>query len=264
MAPADPMIRLFPATENQWWGEADPRYTHPAGLFGGWTAAALLQAASLAPGDRGEPLSLTVLYTDAVLPSRFEISTRLLRAGARLQFWRAELVQDDRLRADAQITFGARRSSLGFLDISPPQAPPPDAPGLHAPPPAGAPFFRQYETRWVSAPPHHGPGLPARSLFWLRDAHGRALSAVSLAAMADFAPPRTFYFSTALRPSSTVSMNVYFHATRDELASVGDDFILSEVFARRCESGFYDHEVRLWSRSGTLLATSEQVAAFRD
>jgi acyl-CoA thioesterase len=59
-------------------------------------------------------------------------------------------------------------------------------------------------------------------------------------------------------------MNVYFHAMPDELAGVGDDWVLSEVDCRRCEGGYFDHQLKLWSRSGALLATSEQVAAFRD
>jgi serine protease Do len=45
---------------------------------------------------------------------------------------------------------------------------------------------------------------------------------------------------------------------------VGSGFILSEVHCRRCEGGYFDHELRLWSPDGALLATSEQVAAFRD
>ncbi len=45
---------------------------------------------------------------------------------------------------------------------------------------------------------------------------------------------------------------------------LGGGWILSEVHCRRCEGGYFDHELKLWSRSGKLLATSEQVAAFRD
>ena len=48
------------------------------------------------------------------------------------------------------------------------------------------------------------------------------------------------------------------------VADAGNDFILSEVHCRRCEGGYFDHELKLWSRNGVLLATSEQVAAFRD
>ena len=64
--------------------------------------------------------------------------------------------------------------------------------------------------------------------------------------------------------SATVSMTTHFHATPDEMTAVGSRFVLSEVHCRRCEGGYFDHELRLWSPDGALLATSEQVAAFRD
>jgi len=61
-----------------------------------------------------------------------------------------------------------------------------------------------------------------------------------------------------------VSMNVYFHGADDEVAAVGSDFVLTETDCRRCEGGYFDHSLKLWSKSGALLMTSEQVAAFRD
>ncbi len=59
-------IDLRPAGENLWAGEADTDYSHPAGQFGGWTAAVLLKAAMNESGERGLPLSITVLFPDAV------------------------------------------------------------------------------------------------------------------------------------------------------------------------------------------------------
>jgi hypothetical protein len=59
-------------------------------------------------------------------------------------------------------------------------------------------------------------------------------------------------------------MTTHFHATPDEIAAVGARFVLNEVHCRRCEGGYFDHSLKLWSKSGALLMTSEQVAAFRD
>ena len=101
-------------------------------------------------------------------------------------------------------------------------------------------------------------------MFWLRDVNERKIDYVLLAAMSDFAPPRPSWKRKAMVQSSTVSMTTHFHATEQELKDVGSDFVLSEVECRRCEGGYFDHELKLWSRSGALLATSEQVAAFRD
>jgi acyl-CoA thioesterase len=256
-------VKLTPAGENLWAGVADPDYAHPGGRFGGWTAAALLKAAMEEPGERGDPLSLTVLFTDAVNDGPIFVSTRLLRAGARLQFWRAELSQGDKVRAHAQIAFGVRRETDGFTDAVMPAMPPPNDPSLLAFSPPTK-FGEQLQARWKNSPMTPGEGVPARSLFWSRHKWGFGMDYLLLALLADYAPPRVGIKRGTFLMSSTVSMNVYFHAKPDELAEVGDDWVLSEVDCRRCEGGYFDHVLKLWSRSGALLATSEQVAAFRD
>jgi acyl-CoA thioesterase len=261
-------LELKPAGVNLWVGEADPSYAHLGGRFGGWTAAMLLRAAMLEPGDRGEPLSLTVLFTDAIGDGPIEISTRLLRSGARLQFWRSELAQRGKLCAHGQVTFGMRRETTAYTDAVMPKVKPPEEiiipPGMVPPP---VPFLQQFQSRWLTIPfPNHpdvDTNAPTRSVFWGRDAHGRAMDYTWLAAICDYAPPRVAWKRREFTPSSTVSMTVHFHATPDELAEVGSDFTLTEVDCRRCEGGYFDHELKVWSRSGRLLATSEQVAAFR-
>jgi acyl-CoA thioesterase len=259
-----PSIALKPAGINVWAGEADAAYSHFGGRFGGWTAAVLLRAAMLEDGERGDPLSLTVLYPDAIGDGPIQVSTRLLRAGSRLQFWRSEISQRDKLCAHAQATFGVRRETTRFTDAEMPKAPPPEDQTLvESVPPV--PFGQQFSARWASQSPLLGAdGGPASSLFWIKDKQGRAIDHVLLAALADFAPPRVMYKVRKFMMTSTVSMTVHFHATPQELAEVGDDYVLSEVECRRCEGGYFDHELKLWSRSGALLATSEQVAAFRD
>jgi acyl-CoA thioesterase len=259
-----PSIDLKLAGENIWAGEADPAYAHHGGRFGGWTAAVLLRAAMLEDGERGDPLSLTVLYTDAIGDGPIEVSTRLLRAGSRLQFWRSEISQRGKLCAHAQVTFGVRRGTTRFTDAVMPSPPPPESDMLvESVPPV--PFGQQFSARWATPSPLLGASEgPASSLFWIRDKHGRGIDHVLLAAMADFAPPRVMYRTGKFTMTSTVSMTVHFHATPEELAEVGDSYVLSEVHCRRCEGGYFDHELKLWSRLGALLATSEQMAAFRD
>ncbi len=257
-------IVLKQAGANLWAGEADPAYSHFGGRFGGWTAAVLLRAAMLEEGERGDPLSLTVLYPDAIGDGPIQVSTRLLRSGSRLQFWRSELSQRDKLCAHAQVTFGIRRKTTRFTDAVMPAPPPPESDKLVESVPA-VPFGQQFSARWATQSPLLGADDgPASSLFWIRDKQGRAIDHVLLAALADFAPPRVMYKTRKFMMSSTVSMTVHFHATPEELADVGGNYVLSEVHCRRCEGGYFDHELKLWSRSGVLLATSEQVAAFRD
>ena len=145
-------------------------------------------------------------------------------------------------------------------------APPPDSDWLAEwTPPAG--FGAQFQTRWITPTPR-SPDLdrskPASSLVWQRDRAGRPLDTLMLAALADLAPPRVIWKRDAISGSATVSMTTHFHATPEEMTAVGSRFILSEVHCRRCEGGYFDHELKLWSPDGALLATSEQVAAYRD
>ncbi len=258
------LIQLRPAAENLWAGEADTTYSHPGGQFGGWTAAVLLTAAMMEPGERGGPLSLTVMFTDAIGAGPIEISTRPLRAGARLQFWRAELSQRGKVCAHAQITFGMRRPSAGFTDAEMPSVPPPEDPSMTSFSPPTR-FGEQLDGRSPPWPPSYKPGAgPARTMFWTRHQHGVGMDYALLAMMADFAPPRPMIKRGTFMMSSTVTMNVYFHASEAELAAVGEDYTLNDTVCRRCEGGYFDHELHLWSRSGALLMTSEQVAAYRD
>jgi acyl-CoA thioesterase len=258
------LIQLRPGAENLWAGEADTVYSHPAGQFGGWTAAVLLKAAMLESGDRGAPLSITTLFTDAVGPGPIEVRTRLLRAGARLQFWRAEVAQRDKVCAHAQITFGQRRPAKGFTDAVMPELAPPNDPRMisFVPP---TEFGKQLEACSLPWPPDWKPGtVPARSIFWARHKGGVGADHCLLAFLADFAPPRPMLKTGKFMFSSTVSMNIYFHGTDEEVAAVGDGYALNDTVARRCEGGYFDHELHLWSPSGALLMTSEQVAAYRD
>lgn len=259
-------IQLAATGENLWSGHVDPAYRGFGSQFGGWTAATLLKAILLEEQAKGRPLSESVLFLESINEGPFEISTRLIRSGARLQFWRSELHQGGKCCAHAQVTLGVRRDTISFTDAIMPEAPPPDTDGLGEwTPPAG--FGAQYRSRWITPMPQ-SPDLdrskPASSLVWQQDRSRRALDVLQLASMADLAPPRVMWKREGMVQSSTVSMTTHFHATPDEIAAVGSRFILSEVHCRRCEGGYFDHELKLWSPDGALLATSEQVAAFRD
>jgi acyl-CoA thioesterase len=261
-------LQLEPAGPNAWRGEADPAYAHRGGVgrFGGWTAAVLLKAAQMEEGERGDPLTLTVLFTEGVNDGAVDVSTRMLRAGARLQFWRSELAQGEKLCAHAQATFGVKRATDAWTDAAMPAVPPPGSPGqVMSSPPLS--FGRQFEALWQTPSPFDpdlDKDVPTTSLVWVRDAHGRAMDHALLTLMADFAPPRVMFKRKTFVQSSTVSMTVHFHATAAELAEVGAAHVLSHVECIRCEGGYFEHELRLWSQSGKLLANSVQVAAYRD
>ena len=64
--------------------------------------------------------------------------------------------------------------------------------------------------------------------------------------------------------TTTLSLTAYMHATAEELAEVGDDFILVECEGRvGGGGGASDERSSYWRRDGKLLATSEQLAWYR-
>jgi len=64
--------------------------------------------------------------------------------------------------------------------------------------------------------------------------------------------------------TTTLSLTVYLHATVEEIAAVGDDFILVECEGRVGGHGASDERSSYWRRDGKLLATSEQLAWYRE
>ena len=58
---------------------------------------------------------------------------------------------------------------------------------------------------------------------WVRETSARSLDYVQLAYLADNYAPRIYFRSQRLRPYSTVTMSVYFHASETELEELGDD-----------------------------------------
>lgn len=102
-----------------------------------------------------------------------------------------------------------------------------------------------------------------RSVCWLRETSGRTVDAVGIAYLADCFPPRIYFIGAEPRPSSTITMSIYFHATAADFAALGDDFILSDAVGVRASKSTVASRLDLWSRQGALLATSEQLCWFR-
>jgi len=97
----------------------------------------------------------------------------------------------------------------------------------------------------------------------VRETSGPTIDHLQLALLADHRAPKSFLWSDGPRPSATLTLTAYFHATDDELTSVGDDEVLSEAFGTRGAQSTSELHLRLWSRSGALLATSVQMDWYR-
>jgi len=253
-------LALHSTGEGSWRAFSDPQNEANTGMFGGWTAALLMKAVLADARVLGEPAALSVSYVNRVSPGReLAVTAYPLGGGRTVTTWRADVRREDSedLLASASVVLARRRESDGFTEWTFPEAPvPEDLPMLHPP----ATFGQQVDMRMSKMP---FGNADSHSVQWIRERTGHAVDHVLLSYFADCYPPRILYRGSRPRPSSTLTMSVYFYASAAELASVGDDFILSEAVGTRAEQSVVGSQVRLWSRTGALLATSEQICWFK-
>ena len=260
-------LSLTRAGPGLWRGEADPAYSNglpgaALSQFGGWVAAAMLKAALGEAPEGQHARALSAQFFLPIRPGPLSIGVRALRKGRSISFLQAELSQGEDVRAQAAVTVGAGRQDALAHHFAPmPEVAPSDADGLgdFSPP---TPFGRMLRARWIEGAPFT-EASGARSLFWSRTREPTRLDAPALAMLADYMPPRVFYVARNFVQSSTLSLNVQFHATQAELEAVYDRGVLADVRGRRIADGYGDHTASFWSPDGVLLSTSEQIAVHR-
>ena len=254
-------LALSRVGDGTWAAQADPNYEAMNGMFGGWTAAVALRAVLNEADGEATPSAITVNFVGKVEPgSDLLIHTRRVGGGRSVSYWQSELTADGVTLAVASVVLTERRDTDGHLEIQMPDAPDPAA--LDVTYPAPGPWGERAAVRPISGDPPHDRDS-TYSTAWVREASGRSVDHVQLALLADARAPRSFLWSEGPRPSSTLALSVYFHATDDELAAVGDDEILSEAFGTRGARSTSEEHLRMWSRHGALLATSVQMAWYR-
>ena len=257
---------------NQYQGTASPDYWNMVGPYGGITAASLVQAIQLHPQCLGDPLSITVNYAAAVGPGTFEINANPVRTNRSTQHWLLTITQPDaegkqQVVTTATAVTAVRRQTWSVSDEPMPAvkaaAEVPRVPPLFK----ASEWLNRYEMRFVDGIlPREEDEAERDSLtrLWVRDNPPRPLDFASLAAVADVFFPRAWLRRAKRVPAGTVSITIYFHAGRAELAAAGDDLLLAQARGQEFRNGFFDQSAQLWSASGQMLATSHQIVYYKE
>ena len=259
-------ISLTPVAPGRWTTLAGPGWSNPGGgLWGGYAIGLCVRVLEAEPEAVGEALSLTLTYAAGLPSGDLDIRTRRLRQGGSVGVWEVEVLAagSDQVGVHAIVTLARRPKTAAFAFAVMPQAPDPESLPAAAMP-AGMMHYgaTTFERRTLEGFPPT-PGSSSRSLAWVRSRCGPMDKAL-LGMVTDNSAPRVMY---ALGPSirtTTLSLTAYLHASPEELAEVGEDFILVECEGRVGGGGASDERSSYWSRSGKLLATSEQLAWYRD
>ena len=225
-------------------GRPHPAYANMVGPFGGVTAAQALAG----------------------------VLARPARTNRSTQHWTVTLAQTGADGVDAVVLTATavtalRRDTWSASDAVMPAVPrPTDIPRAPTAPRVAWP--QRYDMRPISGGlPREWDGAEADSSLsqlWLRDDPPRPLDYLSLAALADAFFPRIWRRRAVMTPIGTVSVTVYFHASRQELADTGEGYLLGQARAQSFFNGYFDQSAELWNEAGHLLATTHQIVYYKE
>ncbi len=249
-------------------GATSDAYWNFTGPFGGATAATLLKAAMDHPARQNLPLAMTINYCAPVAKGAFDLHVAEKRTNRSTQHFAVEMKQGSDTIITSTLVFAARPE--GFLH-TPGAMPKVRQPEEIEAPKATAPlaWIGRFDMRFASGFPSMrkddaAPLGSPRTEVWMRDNPSRRMDFLSLMNMSDAFFARPFHVLGRLIQVGTVSMTTYFHCDEADLAEVGDDYVLGVADASVFAKGYADQAAWLWSRSGKLLATSQQILYFRD
>ena len=259
-------LPLTSVAPRRWSTTAGPEWGNPGGgLWGGYAIGLCIRVLEAEPEAVGEALSLTLTYAAGLPAGALDVRTRLLRQGGSVGVWEVELLPagSDQVGVHAIVTMARRPTTPPFAFAAMPRAP--DPASLPSPEMPGGAFHygaASFERRTLEEFPPT-PGDSSRSLAWVRSRRGPMDKAL-LGMVTDNSAPRAMYALGPTIRTTTLTLTAYLHATAEDLAAIGDDFILVECEGRVGGGGASDERSSYWRRDGKLLATSEQLAWYRE
>ena len=260
---------LFPLTNagaGRWTTHAGPEWQNPNGpLWGGYPIGLCVSVMAAEPEAKGEPLSITLTYVTGLVAGEIDVRTRRLRQGGSVGVWEVELrpAGAQEVGVHAIVTMARRPSTPPFAFDRMPEAPEPESLPAQVRP-TGTRHFgsRAFEKRTSETFPIQ-PAPSSRSTAWVRPLLGPWNKAL-LGMVTDSSPPRAFYALGHTVMTTTLTLTVYLHATAEEVAAAGEDYLLVEYEGRVGGGGASDERSSYWRRDGKLLATSEQLIWYRE
>jgi acyl-CoA thioesterase len=262
----DVAMPLTAAGPHRWSSHAGPEWSNPGGgLWGGYAIGLAIRVLDAEPEAVGEALSLTLTYAAALPSGNLDIRTRRLRQGGSIGVWEVEILPagSAQIGVHAIVTMAKRPITPPFEFAKMPEAPDPQSlPKFEFAEASQHYGSSAFERRMLEGFPPE-PSSNSRSLAWVRSRRG-PMDKAMLGMVTDHSPPRSMYALGRTVSTTTLTLTAYLHATEEELAEIGDDFILVECEGRVGSRGASDERSSYWSRSGKLLATSEQLAWYRE
>lgn len=272
--PLDVMLHMELASEARagvYEAHTHPGYWNMVGPYGGATAAQAIQAVLQHPECLGDPIALTINYAGPINQGAIRVHATPMRTNRSTQHWSITFLQTDAeghmvVNTTATAITAVRRETFSIEDGRPPHMPDPlscerfDTTGAME-------WLNRYDMRMVTgAIPKvwDDSGHEPLSQLWVRDNPPRPLDYAALTGLCDVFFPRVWLRRARRVAAGTVSMTIYYHADRAQLAQQGDKHVLAQADAQAFRNGFFDQNAQIWDSEGLLLATTHQTVYYKE
>ena len=239
-------------------GQVSADWFTPRGANGGFLAAIVLRAIVACEHDEQRaPRSLTLHYLRPPAEGEVSVVVTEERRGRQLTTYSARLEQDGRVCILALAALSRDfPSSIDYAQPMP-QVPPPDR--LVVPDdPKLPPIAHRFATQAAIGQRPFSGGDEALTGGWIEFAGDAPspLDAPALALLSDAWLPAPFVLVHEPVGAPTIDLTIHFRARTEGLTGPA----LAIFRSRTSAEGFFEEDGELWSKDGTLLAQSRQLA----
>ena len=228
------------------------------GAYGGIVLAAMVHEIGAVSAHPLRSLSVNLCgVTQCEVPSRVVVTP--MRTGSKTASYSVEVYQGDQCTAHgAAFTGAARTDALDGQFCTKPALPPwasvaPLDTDRHMPP-----FARHFEYRPCHGGERFTGGAPITGGYINLHQGPATIDQVAMAALIDAWYPALFVSAEGMRPMATTAIQLLFFETEARLD--GAPCVLTKN-ARRNQDGYGSEDAGLWSPTGRLLATAQQMIA---
>ena len=256
----DESLQLEPVGDGRLRGALDTRWWIYLGPNGGFLASYCLSAMQHVVGTELQPRTLSVHYPGRVGEGPVEFEVQIDKQGRTFTFASGRMYQDGKLMSTFLGSFAAATDTGGFDDSPMPDVKmPEDTEPVFVPDEMIPEFSRNFEYLPASDFMPFSVAERAAGAAWMRFKEARPIDALQMPTIADGLFPAIFAKLDGPAPVPTVDLTVHFRATlpRDY------DWILGRFETKRVAEGFFEEDGEMWTRDGTLIAQSRQLALIR-
>jgi acyl-CoA thioesterase len=243
-------------------GDLSPDWWIINGPNGGTLAAMIMRALMASVGDaERRPRSLTIHYTAAPGEGPVRIATQIERAGRSLTTATARVEQGGRLVALAIGAFSrSRRGAVDFAHLEMPAVPAAEDIEQFPHDDQFPRFMDNWDFRWAFGNPLWSGSAEAVVGGWVRPVETQPWDYPLVTQLSDVWFPAVFPMLDGPNPVPTIDLTIHFRAELPADALQAGDFALVRFVSRVAAHGFLEEDGEIWSRDGTLIAQSRQLA----